>query len=182
MTEEEDKKMIRNLKTDEEGWFTTATFDSKVFLPGEMSIMIFTDDGAGPEDAARCIEHFNSLDEKLEIIASIEKRLVKFFLYMYEEWAALADFEIYARLAESLKDVREGYENGRKLSSYLSGPGMNVYLQQNGDVGYGIECECPWEPEHKCLILIRNDECVYVGPSDMLDPWDEEYLHCVWDD
>ncbi len=171
--------IIKDLKTDENGWFTTGIFDSKVFLPGKMNIMIFTDDGANLEDAEKCIKHFNGLDNKPEIISSIEKRLEKFFLYMYDEWAAMG---IYDWIVESLKDVKEGYASGKKLSTYLSEPGMNVYPQQNGDVGYGIECNCPWEPEHQCLILIRNDECVYVGPSEMLDPWDEDDLHCIWDD
>ena len=47
----------------------------------------------------------------------------------------------------------EGYAGGRKLSSYLSEPGMIVYLQKNGEIGYGFESQCPWEPEHQCLIL-----------------------------
>lgn len=169
--------IIRGLKTDENGWFTTGTFDSKVFLPGEMSIMIFTDDGASIEDAEECISHFNSLGGKPELIASVERRLGKFFQYMYDEWAAMG---IYEQIVDSLKDVKEGYAAGRKMSAYLSEPGMIVYPQKNGEIGYGIECQCPWEPEHQCLILIRNDECVYVGPSEMLDPWDEEYLHCVF--
>ncbi len=171
--------MIRNLETDENGWFTTGIFDSKAFFPGEMDLMIFTDDGASLEDAKQCIRHFNSLDEKPELIDSIERRLERFFLYMYDEWAAMG---IYDRIVESLKGVKEGYARGEKLSSYLSRPHLMIYPQKNGDVGYGIECDCPWEPEHQCLILIKNDDCVYVGASEMLDPWDEEDLHCVWDD
>ena len=130
-----------------------------------------------------------------EFLANLPKQARNLFVCRYYYMDSLKDAAAYSGMSQSaaksalfrmrndLREylVREGYENGRKLSSYLSGPGMNVYHQQNGDVGYGIECECPWEPEHKCLILIRNDECVYVGPSDMLDPWDEEYLHCVWD-
>ena len=55
--------IIRNIKTDENGWFTTGKFDSKAFLPGETSVLIFTDDGATLEDAERCIEHYNNLNE-----------------------------------------------------------------------------------------------------------------------
>lgn len=172
--------IIRNIETDENGWFTTGRFDSKAFFPGEMEITIFREDGASLEDAERCIRHFNSLDEKPELIADIEKGLERFFLYMYDEWAVMG---IYEQIVESLKPVKEGYAKGAKLSSYLSRPELVVYPQQNDDVGYGIQAECPWEPEHQCLILIRNDRCVYVGPFEMLDPWsDEEYLRCVWDD
>ena len=62
------KNNIRNLKTDDNGWFTTGQFDSESFLPGEMNIMIFTDDGASIEDADRCIEHFNSLAGKSGVL------------------------------------------------------------------------------------------------------------------
>lgn len=101
-------------------------------------------------------------------------------MHMYDEWAAMG---IYDRIVDSLKPIKEEYAKGEKLSSFLVRPNMIVYPQKNGDIGYGIECDCPWEPEHQCLILIRNDECVYVGASEMLDPWsEEEYLHCIWDD
>ena len=68
------KNNIRNLKTDDNGWFTTGQFDSESFLPGEMNIMIFTDDGASIEDADRCIEHFNSLAEKSGVLDAVEDR------------------------------------------------------------------------------------------------------------
>ncbi len=51
------------------------------------------------------------------------------------------------------------------------------------EIGYGIECECPWEPEHQCIILIRNNNVVYVGPSEGNDPWqDENEYYCIWND
>ena len=169
---------IRDLQTDENGWFTTGRFESKAFLPGGMDIMIFTDDGACTEDAEKCVAHFNTLGDKPRTLEAIEKGLKGFFLYMYDEWAAMGIFD---NIVRSLKPVMEEYRKGTPLSSFLSSPTLLVYPQQNGDTGYGLECCCPWEPEHQCLILFRNDDVVYVGPSDMLDPWtDEEYLHCVW--
>lgn len=170
--------MIKDLKND--GWGTLGKFDAKAFLPGEMNLMIFDEDGASIEDAEKCIMHFNSLTDKPEVTDAIEKGLEKFFLYMYDEWAAMG---IYNDIVESLKPVMQSYRKGSKPSTFLSNPWMIVFPQKNGDVGYGIQTDCPWEPEHQCLILIRNDTCVYVGPFEMLDPWsDEKYLHCVWDD
>lgn len=170
--------IIRDITTDDNGWFTNGRFDSEFLFPGEMDIMIFTDDGASMEDAAACIEHHNRLNDKPAVREAIEKGLEQFFLYMYDEWAAMGIFD---RIVESLKPVMEEYDKGTEMITFLSGPTMLVYPRQNGDVGYGIECSCPWEPEHQCLILIKNGECVYVGPSEMLDPWSgEEYLRCVW--
>ena len=172
--------IIRNIKTDENGWFTTGKFDSKAFLPGETNVLIFTDDGATLEDAERCIEHYNSLNEKPALIDKIEEGLEKFFLHMYDEWAAMGIFD---NIVDSLKPVKEAQSEGEPLSSFLSNPSLSVQHQKQGEVGYGIECECPWEPEHGCLILIRNDECVYVAAFEMVDPWsDEDELFCVWNE
>ncbi len=173
-------ELIRNMKTDENGWFTTGVFDSESFLPGETAIMIFTDEGASVEDAEKCIANYNRLADHPETIAAIEKGLEQFFLYMYDEWDAMGIFD---HIVESLKPVMEEYHKGTRLSTFLSRPTMIVYPQQNGETGYGIECDCPWEPEHQCLILIRNDTCVYVASSEMLDPWsDEDELRCIWND
>ena len=44
--------MIKNLKADENNWFLEGTFDSDSLFQGEMSVSIFTDDGATIEDAS----------------------------------------------------------------------------------------------------------------------------------
>ena len=170
--------MIRDIKND--GWAVLGRFDAKTLFPGEMDIMIFEEDGAGLDDAEKCIAHFNSLADRPEVTEAIEKRLKKFFLYMYDEWDAMG---IYHNITESLKPVMQEYRKGTRLSTFLSNPCMIIFPQKNGDIGYGIQTDCPWEPEHQCLILMRNDECVYAASFEMLDPWsDEKYLHCIWDD
>jgi len=42
--------MIKNLKADENNWFLEGTFDSDSLFQGEMSVSIFTDDGATVEE------------------------------------------------------------------------------------------------------------------------------------
>lgn len=75
----------------------------------------------------------------------------------------------------------QAHQSGAPLIGYLSKPTSYVFSQPEGQIGYGLECECPWEPEHMCSILIRNDRVVYVGPSEELDPWgDEGDYYCVW--
>lgn len=76
-----------------------------------------------------------------------------------------------------------GYNSGKQLVSYLSDPKMYVWPQPENETGYGIVCECPWEPEHQCMILIRNDKIVYVGTSEGNTPWDDEdEYYCIWND
>lgn len=171
---------IRNLKTDITGLFSEGVFDSQSLYKGEMKVSIFSFAGATDEDAEKCIIHYNSLKDNKDTFDNIENRLKKFFLYMYDEWQEMGD--MYQGIVDSLKPVMDSYESGEKLSFYLSDPTLIVYAQNEGEIGYGIECGCPWEPEHKCLILIRNDDVVYVGSSGGQEPWAaKENLRCIWD-
>ena len=90
---------------------------------------------------------------------------------------------IYDEIVNEIEPVMEGYKSGRNLIEYLSEPTLYVYPPKGDGIGYGIECDCPWEPEHQCLIIIRNDELLYVGQSDGLDAWgDEDDYYCIWHD
>ena len=77
--------VIRDLETDENGWFTTGKFDSEAFLPGETEVMIFTDDGAGIEDAERCIGRYNALRDEPEVFEEIETRFTA-LTDAYKKW------------------------------------------------------------------------------------------------
>ena len=173
--------IIRNLQIDEEGWFSNGLFKSTSLFKEEMAVSIFVDDGATEDDAIKCIEHYNGLLEKPEMCRQIQEKLEKFFLYMYDEWH---DFSaIYGDIVKSLEPVMDGYKEGKQLITYLYKPTLYVFPQLENEIGYGLECECPWEPEHQCLILIRNDKVVYVGPSDGKDAWgDDDDYYCVWND
>lgn len=172
---------IRDLQIDEYNLFAHGKFDSQSLFQGEMNLSIFVDDGATEEDAIKCIERYNSLLCKPEICNQIQKGLEKFFLYMYHEWIDFGD--IYGDIAKSLEPVMDGYKAGKQLITYLYKPTLCIFPQLKNEIGYGLECECPWEPEHQCLILIRNDKVVYVGPSEGNDPWgDEDDYYCIWND
>jgi hypothetical protein len=172
--------LIRNLKEEYDGLFACGVFDSKSLFQGEMPVELYLDEGATEEDGEKCIEHYNRLLEKQEMLDALQSGLEKFFLYMYDEWEQM---DIYEDIFTSLKDVMDGYKSGKQLVSYLSDPRMCVWPQPENETGYGIVCECPWEPEHQCLILIRNDKIVYVGTSEGNTPWDDEdEYYCIWND
>lgn len=172
--------VIRNLQTDENGWFAEGKFNSNSLFKGEMAVLIFIDDGATVEYAEKCIVHYNNLCNNNDMMLKLQTYLEKFFLYMYTEWKEMG---IYDEIVEKIEPVMEGYKSGKNLIEYLSSPTLYVYPPNNEDIGYGIECNCPWEPEHQCLILIRNNDVLYVGQSDGLDPWgDEDDYYCIWND
>jgi len=173
--------MIRDLKLDVNGWFAEGKFDSTSLFRGEMNLTIFADDGATEEDAITCIEHYNGLSDKPDVCEQIQEGLIKFFLYMYDEWNASGS--LYSDIIQNLKTVMDGYKSGSQLVTYLYKPTLLVFPQLENEIGYGLECECPWEPEHQCSIMIRNDKVVYVGPSEVDDPWgDAEDYYCIWND
>lgn len=174
--------LIRNLHTDENGWFAEGTFTSNSIFSGEMNILIFVDDGATVEYAEECIRHYNQLIDKAELCTELQKKLSNFFTYMYDEWESMG-MKIYDEIVEQLKPIMAGYNSGKALIDYLESPTLCIYAPQGSGVGYGIECDCPWEPEHKCLIIIRNNELLYVGASGGLDAWcDKDEYYCIWDD
>jgi hypothetical protein len=172
--------MIRDLQIDENGWFAEGKFNSFSLFKGDMAILIFIDDGATVEYAEKCITHYNNLNNNSDILFKLQEYLEKFFLYMYAEWKAMG---IYDSIVDEIEPIMEDYKNSKNLIKYLSKPTLCVYSPKDDGIGYGIECDCPWEPEHQCLIIIRNDELLYVGQSDGLDAWNEEEdYYCIWHD
>lgn len=172
--------MIRNLQTDENGWLANGEFNSTSLFKEEMAISIFIDDGATVEYAEKCISHYNRLNNNNDILLKLQEYLVKFFLYMYAEWKEMG---IYDEIVDEIEPVMKGYKSGKNLIEYLSRPTLYIYSPKGDGIGYGIECDCPWEPEHQCLIIIRNDELLYVGQSDGRDAWsNKKDYYCIWDE
>lgn len=78
--------VIKDLQTDENGWFADGKFNSTSLFKGEMAVSIFIDDGATVEYAEKCIAHYNSLNNNIDMLLKLQEYLVRFFLYMYSEW------------------------------------------------------------------------------------------------
>lgn len=78
--------IIKDLKTDKNGWFADGKFNSISLFKGEMAVSIFVDDGATVEYAEKCITHYNNLNNNSNMLLKLQEYLIKFFLYMYAEW------------------------------------------------------------------------------------------------
>ena len=176
--------MIRELKADNNGlgWLK-GKFDSKTFYKGEMDITLFADSDQVKKYAEKCVMHYNSLESNQKIFDDIQDMLSKFMFYMYDEWKAM---EIYDDIVVNTEKSIEAYNSGEQLVSCLSNLRLYVELPEeeyDEEIGYCIEADCPWEPEHQCSIIIRGDEVKYVGPSEGNTPWDDDdEYYCIWND
>ena len=105
--------MIKNLKADENNWFLEGTFDSDSLFQGEMSVSIFTDDGATVEDAEACIAQYQQLKKNAAFCANLQVMLAAYFLYMYDAWTitfdSIADFIHFLRIDEQcgIRKIRQ---------------------------------------------------------------------------
>ena len=107
--------MIKNLKADENNWFLEGTFDSDSLFQGEMSVSIFTDDGATVEDAEACIAQYQQLKKNAAFCANLQEMLAAFFLYMYDAWKEMG---MYDGIVAEIEPVKQGYEAGESLLSF----------------------------------------------------------------
>ena len=173
--------MIKDLTRSEDSldWLY-GKFESSSLFKGEMKITIYSDSDEAVAYAERCIEAYNSIAGNKELIDDIKDKLARFMLYMRDEWEAMG---IYEDIAEETDKAVEAYESGRELFSFLSEPCLYIELPEDGtdEIGYEIVADCPWEPEHQCSIIIRENELKYVGPCEGNTPWDDEdEYYCIW--
>lgn len=176
--------MIRNLKKDE--YCLSGTFDSVSLFSGEMALTIFGSEYMDvPEPtnevvayAERCVAHYNALREDKALLEAIEKGLAAFLFFMHEEcdW----DEETADRIEAAIRANR----SGQGLLPFLKKPGLYIHLPGDSDeVGYLIETECPWEPEHMCDIILRGHVLKYVGPGAGFTPWEEDDTYdLIWNE
>ncbi len=176
---------IRNLKPDknEMGWLE-GKFDSESLFLGEMDITVFSDSDEAKEYAKKCVDHYNTLNNNKKILDDIQEMLAKFMFHMYNEWKAMG---IYDDIADDTEQTIEAYNAGKRLITCLSNPCLYVELPEDEtnveEIGYCIEADCPWEPEHQCSIIIRSDAVKFVGPSEGNTPWDDDDdYYCIWND
>ena len=116
--------IIRDLQTDENGWFADGKFNSISLFKGEMNVSIFVHDGATVAYAEKCITHYNNLNNNSDLLFKLQEYLEKFFLYMYAEWNEMG---IYDEIVKSIEPVMDGYKSGKNIIEYLSRPRLYVF-------------------------------------------------------
>ncbi|MBP3746651.1 MAG: hypothetical protein J6I47_04215 [Ruminococcus sp.] len=60
---------------------------------------------------------------------------------------------------------------------------MYIDAPEGEGIGYCIVADCPWELEHQCEIIIRDDTVLYTGPCEVDTPrGDEDDYYCIWEE
>ena len=83
------------------------------------------------------------------------------------------NFESFAEINEKVPcDI-----SGRDILKYVENPTIYIFPPEGDGIGYVIEGNCEWEPEHGIDIIMLDNKVMDVGPGEGLSPWsdDDEY-------
>lgn len=131
----------------------------------DTEISVGMDDNVDITYAEKCAEALNNLPE--ETIKSIWEAAKKYCLYFidlcgdeWDDWNEMS-FEVTKETpAEKIKsEIFPGY--------------LIINEPKDERVGFHIECNCSWEPEHGLEITILDGKLVYLGAFESRGAWDK---------
>lgn len=141
--------------------FNQAVLNRSIF---SRDILINVENSVSMDYVSQCLEHFVSLND--EMIDTICERISAYHQYMLEEW----DDEFVEEINQEVpKDIK-----GKDILAYVIDPEIYIFPPAGKGIGYLIEGQCAWEPEHGIDIILLDDKVIYVGMACGLDPWAEE--------
>lgn len=136
-------------------------------------IDVWIENSVSPEYAESCAKHLAELSA--ELTDRICERAVAYLRFMKEEWK---DFEsVSGGILDTINSTIPETVHGREILQYITSPGMFILSPSNSSIGYAINCNCIWEPEHGMDIIIRDDRLLYVGPSEGFTAWEDDDLY-----
>lgn len=150
--------MITNIHKDDdvtEGNVRWELFDE------ELEVMI--DDGAGIEYAEKCSAALNSLPE--DTVKAIWEAAKRYCLHFKDicgdEWDDWNEMNIEV--------TRE--TPAERLKSEIYPTVLIVDKPKDERIGFHLECNCSWEPEHGLEITILDGKLVYLGAFESRGAW-----------
>ena len=127
-------------------------------------IEVSIDEGVDIAYAEKCAEALNNLPE--ETVKAIWEAAKKYCLYFMEicgeEWDDWNEM--------SFKVTKE--TPAEKLKSEIFPTSLIVDEPEDERVGFHLECNCSWEPEHGLEITILDGKLVYLGAFEGREAWD----------
>lgn len=155
--------MISNIEKRDD-MFNVGFIESKLF---NKKIEVWIENTVDMNYANKCAENFESLKD--EVIDKICERISAYHKFMLEEW----NEEFFAEINEKVPcDI-----SGRDILKYVENPTIYIFSPEGDGIGYVIEGNCEWEPEHGIDIIMLDNKVMDVGPGEGLSPWsdDDEY-------
>lgn len=164
--------MVSNIKTGKFGIEGKVRFE---LFGVEINVLINKE--VDMEYAESCACNLNCLpNETIEKICSASKQ---YCLYMLDEWAEFG-MEVPMEFAEDTPD-KEILKHIHPTTLIIEEPKENI-------IGYHLECECDWEPEHGLELTLRDGKLIYCGSFECCDAWqkystDDEFnfVNCLID-
>lgn len=154
--------LITHIEEDEYGGLE-GFMEWKLF--GE-EITVSIEEGAEVEYAEKCAEALNSLpEETVNDIWEAAKRYCLFFKNLCEENGD--DFDDFSEMSFEVTEETPA----EKLKSEISPSVLIVDKPEDDRIGYHIECNCSWEPEHGLEITILDGKLLYLGAFESRYAW-----------
>ena len=127
-------------------------------------IEVNIDKGVDPAYAEKCAEALNALSE--ETIRAIWEAAKKYCLYFTELCGD--DWNSWNKMSFEVTEETPA----EKLKSEIFPRGLIVNRPKDERIGFHLECNCSWEPEHGLEITILDGKLVYLGAYDGNGAWD----------
>ncbi len=127
-------------------------------------LALTADPGVDEKYVKKCVEHYNKLSN--DLIDKICDALCRYCESVREK--AGDDFD---------EDIPEDVK-GRDILDYCAPVSLNIEAPPSpGIIGYSIEGECDWDPEHGVQIIIRDDKLILVSSFDGRTVWGDDDMY-----
>lgn len=152
--------MIKNIEKHDDV-FNLGYIENNLF---GKEIEVWLENTVDMDYAEKCAENFQSLKD--ETIDKICERISAYHEFMLDEWDDDFVEEINQKVPVDI--------SGRETLKYIDNPRMYIFPPMGDGIGYTIEGDCEWEPEHGIEIVLLGDKVIDVGPSEGVSPWASE--------
>lgn len=122
------------------------------------------DKGVPLEYAEKCAEALNSLSE--ETVKDIYEAAKRYCLFFIDLCGDAWDYDDYDMQIRVTKDTP-----AEDMRSEIRPNVFIVDTPKDERIGFHIECDCSWEPEHGLEITILDGKLVYLGGFEDSSPW-----------
>ncbi len=132
----------------------------------DMKVLIYH--GADKDYAELCVKDFNDLSAEL-----VEKMCRAALMYCFASLNSWSEIDKRDEIEAKLNVPLTPDMPPEKIMDCLRPVILSVRESQDGQIGYSVEFDCDFEPEHGMEIVLHGGELIYAGPFADHSAWDE---------